>query len=366
MSADVLLARCVEEPLCALYRQYGYTPYKMSKFEEYDLYVKNKSFLLSENIITFTEGGGKLMALKPDVTLSIVKGSKDEGGVEKVYYKESVYRIPKGDSSFREITQVGLEYLGDVDGYALCEVLTLAAKSLGVLSDDWYLEISHVGILSALVDTLGLSAAGKERVLAMIGEKNAHGIAAVLAEEGKDSHKADALKALLLAPGDIDSAACKMEAILCNSADREMLAALREQISAVCLAVPRERVKLDLSVVNDLRYYSGIVFKGYVSGVPAAVLSGGRYDNLMKKMKKKAGAVGFAVYPDLLEALPAVGEEYDVDVAVLYEEGDSVAEVSRAVAVLCEGGERVLAVKALPASVRARRTVAWREVCGNG
>ena len=56
-----------------LYSKYGYLQYKMSKFEEYDLYVSNKDFLVSENIITFTDTDGKLLALKPDVTLSIIK-----------------------------------------------------------------------------------------------------------------------------------------------------------------------------------------------------------------------------------------------------------------------------------------------------
>ena len=63
--------------LRALYDRFGYDRYKMSKFEEYDLYVRNKSFLLSDHIITFTDTSGKLMALKPDVTLSIVKNTKD-------------------------------------------------------------------------------------------------------------------------------------------------------------------------------------------------------------------------------------------------------------------------------------------------
>ena len=58
-----------------LYESYGYSQYKMSKFEEYDLYVRNKSFLVSDHIITFTDTDGKLMALKPDVTLSIIKNS---------------------------------------------------------------------------------------------------------------------------------------------------------------------------------------------------------------------------------------------------------------------------------------------------
>ena len=58
-----------------LYSAYGYNHYKVSKFEEYDLYAKNKSFLVSENLLTFTDTNGKLMALKPDITLSIIKNA---------------------------------------------------------------------------------------------------------------------------------------------------------------------------------------------------------------------------------------------------------------------------------------------------
>ncbi|MBO5926630.1 MAG: hypothetical protein J6Q38_03630, partial [Clostridia bacterium] len=54
--------------LRSLYSGMGYQKYRMSKFEEYDLYVKNKDFLVSDSVITFTDTNGKLLALKPDVT----------------------------------------------------------------------------------------------------------------------------------------------------------------------------------------------------------------------------------------------------------------------------------------------------------
>ena len=116
--------------LRSLYSKYGYSQFKMSKFEEYDMYVSNKDFLISDNVITFTDTNGKLMALKPDVTLSIIKNAKDiEGYVQKLYYNENVYRVSKGTDSFKEIMQVGLECIGDIDEYSICEVLLLAAKS---------------------------------------------------------------------------------------------------------------------------------------------------------------------------------------------------------------------------------------------
>ena len=99
-----------------LYMEHGYTRYKVSKFEEYDLYAGNKSFLISEHILTFTDTNGKLMALKPDITLSIIKNVRtDDTDIHKVYYNENVYRTSAGSDGFREIMQTGLEYIGRVD-----------------------------------------------------------------------------------------------------------------------------------------------------------------------------------------------------------------------------------------------------------
>ena len=102
--------------LRALFEQYGYKKFKMSKFEEYDFYADNRSFLSSETILAFTGLDGKLLALKPDVTLSIVKNTKgSRDAAERVYYNENVYRARKGAGEYKEIMQVGLEYIGEVD-----------------------------------------------------------------------------------------------------------------------------------------------------------------------------------------------------------------------------------------------------------
>ena len=141
------------DALQSLYRRYGYIPYKMSRFEEYDLYVRNKDFLVSDQIITFSDRSGRLLALKPDVTLSIVKNAPEQPGVvQKVYYQENVYR------DYREILQAGLECVGDLGDYEIAEVVLLAAKSLQRLGNRWVLDISHMGLLAAVLDSSGLSA----------------------------------------------------------------------------------------------------------------------------------------------------------------------------------------------------------------
>ena len=119
----------LSDRLCGLYGSFGYSRYKMNKFEEYDLYARNKDFLVADSVITFTDTNGKLMALKPDVTLSIAKNCRDlPGTVSKLYYDESVYRVSKGTNSFKEIRQLGVECTGDVDDYCILETLSLALE----------------------------------------------------------------------------------------------------------------------------------------------------------------------------------------------------------------------------------------------
>ena len=162
--------------LRALYQQYGYTPFKMSKFEEYDLYVQNKDFLVGDGVITFNDTDGKLLALKPDVTLSIIKNSKDEGegAATKVYYNENVYRISGNTHTFKEIMQTGLECIGDIDAYDVYETLYLAAGSLAEISDNFVLDISHAGIVSAMLSRINKGEKFSKEAMRKIAEKNTH------------------------------------------------------------------------------------------------------------------------------------------------------------------------------------------------
>ena len=68
--------------------------------------------------------------------------------------------------------------------------------------------------------------------------------------------------------------------------------------TAIDLGLKVDKVMIDFSVVNHVKYYNGIAFKGFIEGIPSGILSGGQYDNLMKKMNKRYGAIGFAVYLD--------------------------------------------------------------------
>lgn len=284
--------------LRSLYRKFGYEKYKMSKFEEYDLYANNKDFLVSDHIITFTDTNGKLMALKPDVTLSIVRSSRDSDGLRKVYYNENVYRVSPRSKGFQEIMQTGLECIGPIDDACVLEAVTLARKSLQLISDDFVLTISDLDLLAAALDALQVTPEKRASVLSCIAGKNPHELRRVCEESGVDPQAVAFLEELTGICGPPAKALAQLKELGFNDASLEPLKKLTEDMEA---AGEGGGLRIDLSLTGDMNYYNSIIFQGYVNKIPTAILSGGRYDRLMRRMGKHANAIGFAVYMDMLE-----------------------------------------------------------------
>ena len=282
--------------LRALYGLNGYSGWRMSKFEEYEFYIRNKDFLVSENVLTFTDVNGKLMALKPDVTLSIIRHMKDEpDALRKVFYDENVYRVSGNAKSFREIKQVGVECVGAVSELEVSEVILLAAESLKLLAASnakTALNISHLDLIAELLGKLNLDLESQNKVIKFIADKNSHGI--------KELCGSDELARLINLSGNFNEVMPALREIFNNS---DNLNNFNKVISSLLSKAPEleDVLRIDFAALSDLNYYNGLVFQGFIEGVPARILAGGQYDKLMRRMGHKSGAVGFAVYLDMLE-----------------------------------------------------------------
>ena len=343
-----------------LYRSHGYLPYRMSKFEPYDLYVKNKSFLVSENILTFTDTDGRLMALKPDVTLSIVKNTQPTtNALEKVCYSENVYRTTGAGLGFREIMQSGLECIGSLDLAAMGEVLALAAESLSLLGDSYLLDLGHMGLVSGLLERVTDDAV-RIRLLEELGRKNASALDHLCAQAGLDRTLAERLGRLAQLYGSADEILPQLKDLAEGRQARNAL----EELEGLCHMMDElgllKNLRLDFSIANDMRYYNGIIFRGYLPGLASGVLAGGRYDNLLRRMGKTGSAMGFAVYLDQLDRLEEAGA-FDVDTLLLYGHGDDPAAVAAQAAKLRTEGRSVRMERAVPQGVRCREIVPFQE-----
>ena len=339
--------------LRGLYEQYGYRKFRMGKFEEYELYLENKNFLKDQNIITFHDLDGRVLALKPDVTLSIAKNTHaTRQSSEKFYYLENVYRLEKQSGGYREISQLGLEYIGKLDAVAYYEVLCLAQKTLDAISENHRMQLSHIGFWVSLLDGLGIDAPLRKEIMDCVRAKKIHELKQRLEDAKIATAARDMIQRAAGLCGAFDET---LEAAreLCIS--QGMTASLNELSAVYRLLRERgwaNRLLLDFSLVNDSDYYGGLIFQGYVEGVPRALLAGGYYGNLLKKFGRDLDAIGFAVYLNELNLLFRSSGQRDVDALILYTEDADQAALLSAAEDMRKSGLRVRVEKTVPDELR--------------
>ncbi len=347
--------------LRGLYEKYGYKKYKISKFEEYSLYVENRDFFTGDKVLSFTDLDGRLLAMKPDVTLSIINNTRAEKGKsEKIYYIENVYRESKENHSFKEINQMGLEYMGDVTKYSILEVMVLAAESLKTIKEDYLLEISNMNYTMNFLRALQLSESVYLELLNNIRRKNITGISEAAEKAGLKNEVTDMLCRLPFLYGNPEEAVKRALEMALDTTMEEDVRELEEYCRALREMGLSENIQLDLSMVNDIAYYNGIIFRGYIRDLPGCVLAGGQYDKAMKLFGKEAGAIGFAIYLDELTKGKQQMPRYDVDAVLIYGEAD-MTETAKALKALQSRGLSVRAERKEPEGIRYREKYVLRE-----
>ena len=332
MSPKQVISRSEESDLLylqQLYSRYGYSKFRMSKFEDYSLYLQNKDFLKGGNIVTFNGPDGRLLALKQDITLSIIKNALDERAPHRLYYVENVYRASDDTNDIREIPQAGVEYIGRIDTYVLSEVILLALESLAGVSDNYLLGLSHMGLLRGLLERTNLRISQRREILNCLQNKAAHEIRRICRENDVDESLTDKLCTLSTLFGSPDICFPVLRSMAVDDATSTAVEELIDVYELLRETGHEKNLRIDFSVANDMKYYNGITFQGFVDGTPCSVLSGGRYDDLMRKFGRKSDAIGFAVYLDLLQVSDGSDENKE-SVLVLYDSSD-VAGLAAAV-----------------------------------
>ena len=330
--------------LRSLYEKYGYKFFKLKKFEEYDFYSTYKDFLTSGKILTFNDTNGKLMALKPDVTMSVVKKTIGINTLEKIYYSENVYRTSPSIHGFTEITQTGVECIGDLDLYSEAEVVALAAKSLQEINDNYLLDISNVDIVLGFANYI-TKGKNVDVFLKYISEKNIPAVRQICVENGIAEEKIAALCDLISFYGDLKTGLEKIKNIIIDSETEKAFINFSNLVKTLETYSIFDKLRLDISIEYNKEYYNGIVFNGYIKEIPEKVLSGGRYDKLANKLGKEGKAIGFAIYHNLLEKLYKTSEDSVIDVLILYNDKNSARKVIAEVENIIAQGLSVKAVK---------------------
>ncbi len=339
-----------------LYENSGFMLYKMRKFEEYSLYLENKNFLSDSPVITFTDVRGKLLALKPDVTLSVVKNASSSMiGDGRLYYNENVYRFDKRSGEYKEINQLGLEVIGKTDYVMLTEIVCLAIETLKATNEQFVLAINDVNVLEGLFEIFNItSCRAKKTITNYVDKKNTHDLKTFCDEKGIDTKFCDVVMSVI---NGNDETLDILEKIADENGSAKLKEA-SEKLKIILNGIPCELVKnvvIDLSLTADTDYYSGIVINGYIESIPHAILSGGQYDKLVQKFNKDLCAMGFALNVSELSVLNEKAK-YVADVQLVYGETEPKTVIEK-MNRLKSQGKSVILKKSYDQSVKTKETV---------
>ena len=306
-----------------MYDSYGYKKISLPSFEEYDLYNENKDFI-DRNVLTVMSPNGKLLALRPDITLSVAKKvSKDQSlKYSKIYYQENTYNLTKY-VGYEEDEQLGIELIGKESTFLDFEIINLAVKSLDIINKKSMIVLSHAGFISSIFENFDLEYEIKEQILDCINRKNSHDIQKILK---RNEHISENVKKLIYKipelSGNLENIEKELLKYEINVNTKKILSELKQLNSLLMKFYKKSKIIFDFSVVKNLNYYNGIILQGYIEDFPNVILTGGRYDKLFEKFGVDTGAVGFAILTDGLKGYYKDTDKKDFEVLIAYDNSD--------------------------------------------
>lgn len=305
--SECLERRQVQGALVELFRRRGYTEVITPEVEFYDLFVQSGNPIPQEAMLKIIDRSGKIMVMRPDCTAPIARVAatklKSQALPQRLYYDQTVFRdrMAHGGES-REIAQCGVEMIGAVGEKADLEMVAMAVDALRSCGmRRFHIELGHAGFYRALTGRMNMSSEEQEQIRTAIEGKN-FALLNDLLEPYRGQSACAALRRLPYLFGGVE-VLDEAEKLAGESQCLSYLRRLYEELSAAGYG---KYVRFDLGLVHQLDYYTGMVFRGYVEGAGAPVLSGGRYDGLMEQFGRKAEATGFAMDVDAVGACLAV------------------------------------------------------------
>ena len=310
---DRLFAECqerrqVQARLTRLFRQRGFLEVSTPDTEFYDLFALSGSAISQERMIKVSDPSGKFCVMRPDSTTPIARVAatklKAVALPQRLYYDQTVYRAnPAHNGGSREIPQCGVELIGAKGKKADLEIIVTAIDALRSCgAPKFHVELGHAGYFRELAGRLELGEEKVEEMRALIEGKNFAALTDFLAPyAGNPASAALARLSRLFGGAEVLGQA---ERLAGKTPAVDYLSDLYDELSAAGYG---QYIRFDLGMVHQIDYYTGVVFRGYVEGAGDAVLSGGRYDNLVGVFGREAQATGFAVDVDAVaRTLPEI------------------------------------------------------------
>ena len=299
---DILPDECerldaLEARLRGKFAAAGFRFVRSAGLEYYDTYAGIRSAVGQEKMFKLTDKDGRLIVLRPDMTLACARiaATKLRAESARLCYFTDIYDFSAGGNSDREVFQAGVELFGEGGAEADAAVISFAAECLREAGlQEFIIDVGHVGFYKGLLEGSGLSEAAPAEIR---GDINPQHAVHTQKAQGKNGRRPRAQAAILALPslfGDV-SVLERAKSLTDNEMALSALSRLGEVYACLKARGAEKYVSFDLGTVKSLSYYSGIVFTGLAEGVGAPVLSGGRYDGLCGQFGRELPAVGFAL-----------------------------------------------------------------------
>lgn len=353
---DYLFEECIssakiQKKINDIFLSRGYSQVDTPCIEFYDLFSMEDSGIPQETMFKTTDNKGRLLVMRPDSTLPIARMAatrlKSFGTPLRLFYGQSVYKnnpTLKGKSN--EVMQMGVELIGATGKRADLEILTTAIDCLSSTVEDFRIEIGHAGFFNALVERLDADSDTIEAIRSSIESKNYSSLNEIL-DKLPATPEVTAIRKLPRMFGGEE--VIEKALSLCNGTSAEnSLLYLKELYQALASLGLGDKITLDLGIVQQTNYYSGIVFTAFVTGIGDAVISGGRYDKLMSNFDYPTGAAGFAVNIDHLAEFNLKGKRKDTapvpDILVCANDGFEIKAIQKTKELVAEGKNAVFSI----------------------
>jgi ATP phosphoribosyltransferase regulatory subunit len=312
---EARLRRAVEDAVMSVFDGWGYEEIATPSVDYYALFERGMGREEARRSFRFADTDGRMLALRPDVTSSVARAAATlfAGAPRplRFCYAASIFRQrPRSQAEWkRQSRQLGCELIGAGGAEADVEVLTIVAEVLERLGLGRFCRVTlnHVGVFNGIAEQLGLSAEAREEMRRLIDIRDAAALEQFLARLGKTSATVTRAGRLTRLAGGREVPREARE-LLSNERSRAALDELESLRSVVDALGFGERFSIDLADVSGLDYYTGLVFKIYITGAGARVGGGGRYDELTANFGRREPAIGFVLDGDVLNDVLARGD----------------------------------------------------------
>ena len=304
LSEECHIKRDIEAEIRERLRLGGYCEINTPTLEYYDVFSSGDA-VSQEMMFKFQDKDGSLLALRPDMTVPAMRvfsgKMKDEDLPVKLFYIGNVFRYNEsGGGRYREFTQAGIEVIGASGPSADAEVIAKAIEIMtGLGFDDFQIDLGQTEFFKGIVSAAGVDEETTEKIRESVNRKDYPQLEMLLKGKNYSKELTDKILGLPGLFGEAD-VLDEAEKYANNRRSKAAVDNLRKIIRILEDMGMGDRITVDLGMLGSLNYYTGTIFKGFISGIGFPVMSGGRYDDLAEKFGRKAGSTGFSIGIDMI------------------------------------------------------------------